>query len=395
MTGRLVSQRMLAVAEAMAPLRTFLRSSDYAPRMGDPDICDFTFGNPHEMPPVGFVEALQRWAEPRDKNWFAYKQNDRHARAVVARNLSARHGLAFEPEDIAMTTGAFGAIAAALALTLDPGDEVVYSLPPWFGYAPMIRHAGGVPVTVRARPDTFDLDLDAIAATLGPRTRMVIVNTPNNPTGRVYPPDDLARLGEILTAASQRFGRPILLLADEPYSRLVFEGKAFHSPAAHYPYTLISYSYGKVLLTPGQRIGYLALAPALPGREALRQPLTDAQAAGGWLFPNALLQHAIEDLETLSVDLDALQAKRDRLVAGLRAIGYRVHVPDGTFYLLPRCPIDDDLAFTRLLARHNVFVMPGTICQIPGHLRICFTATMRMIEDALPGFEAAFREARG
>jgi aspartate aminotransferase len=314
---------------------------------------------------------------------------------VVAAALAGRHGLAFEPEDVAMTTGAFGAIATAFALALDAGDEVIYSLPPWFGYAPLMRHAGAVPVAVRARPESFDLDLEAIEQALGPRTRLVIVNTPNNPTGRIYPPDDLARLAEILTAASARFGRPILLLSDEPYNRLVFDGKAFHSPAAHYPYTLISYSYGKVLLTPGQRIGYLALSPAMPERAALRQAIASAQIAGGWLFPNALMQHAIEDLEALSVDIARLQAKRDRLVGGLRAIGYRVHVPDATFYLLPRSPIDDDMAFTDLLARHNVYVMPGSLCQLPGYLRICFTATERMIEDGLAGLAAAYREALG
>ncbi len=385
--------RMARVIEAHRLLTDFAIRSRYAERKGDPEIFDFTFGNPQEMPIPGFAESLQKWAVPRNKDWYAYKLSEPEARECVAESLRAWRGLAFEAEDIALTNGAFGAIAAAIQVFTEPGDEVVFSLPPWFGYEPMLVLAGAVPVKVKVRPESFDLDLAAIEAAITPRTGMVIVNTPNNPTGRIYSPESLAALGDLMGRTSERNGRPITLLSDEPYSRLVFDGRRFHSPAEYYAHTLIAYSYGKVLLTPGQRIGFLALSPKMPGREARRFEVMNAQVAGGWLFPNALLQHAIGDLEKLSIDLSELQRKRDLMVAGLRAQGYQVHEPDGTFYLLPKAPLDDDMAFAGLLAERDIFVMPGTICSIPGYFRITLTASAERLAQSLEGFGAARRQA--
>jgi len=295
----------------------------------------------------------------------------------------------FDPADIFITPGAFGALAVAFRALLDPGDEVIYSLPPWFLYGPMLLSADAVPVKVRVRPDDQDLDLDAVEAAIGPRTRAVIVNSPNNPTGRIYPPATLTALAELLTAASEQHGRPIWVISDEPYSRLVFSDAEFHSPSEFYPHTLISYSYGKVLLTPGERIGWLAISPSVPDRQPLRDALDVSQIAAGWLFPNAVLQYAIDDLENLSIDLAELERKRDLMVTELRGAGYELRPPEGTFYLWVRSPDPDDLAFCRRLAERHVMVLPGTICEVPGHFRISLTGSAEMLHRALPGFRAA------
>jgi aspartate aminotransferase len=384
--------RLERIAAASGPIYDFINSF-YTGWRGQPGVCDFSFGNPHEMPLPGLVDALQRWAVPQDKDWFAYKQSEPSAREVVAASLREWRNLDFEPDDIAMTTGGFGALAAAIFTLIEPGDEVIYSLPPWFFYEPMVLAMGGEPVKVKVRASDFDLDLEAIEAAIGPRTRIVIVNTPNNPTGRVYPPETLNRLGDILSAASRRIGRTIYLLSDEPYSRLVFDGRPFHSPAAHYPETLIAYSYGKVLLAPGQRLGWLAMPPSVTDRERLRSLFRIAQTSLGWLFPSALMQHAIGDLDKLSINLDQLQRKRDQLISALRDMGYEVHVPEGTFYLLPRSPIGDDEAFTEMLAAEKVFVLPGTLCEIPGYFRISLTANEEMIEQSLPRFARTIEKA--
>lgn len=386
------ARRARMTGAALAPLRWFESQSAYARRPRDADISDFTFGNPHEMPLAGFVSALRAWIEPRHERWYAYRTSDARARAVVARSLESSHGLRFAPEDVHLTTGAFGAIAVAMAALVDPGDEVLYSVPSWFFYEAMAVHVGGVPVKVRLDP-RFDLDLDALAAAITARTRLVIVNTPHNPTGRVVPRDTLVRLAEILTSASESHGRVIYLLADEPYRRLVFDGRAFHSPATYYPASLVSYSYGKVLLTPGARIGYLAASPHMPGREPVREAIEIMQLAG-WMYPDALLQYALEDLERLSIDIGALARKRDRMMAELGRIGYELIPPEGTFYLLARSPLPDDRAFAELLARHDVYVLPGSLCALPGHLRICLTASETMIERSIPGFAAAYAAAR-
>jgi aspartate aminotransferase len=386
--------RVAAIRRALAPVRSSLAVQDELRRQ--PGMCDFVLGNPQEMPLPGFVDAIQRHAEPKDKDWFAYKWSEPEAREVVAKALREWRGLPFEPADIALTTGAFGALETAFRAFLEPGDEVVFSLPPWFVYEAMLLSVDAVPVKVRVRAEDSDLDLDAIGSAIGPRTRAVIVNTPNNPTGRIYPPPTLAALADLLTAASNRWGRPIWLISDEPYARLVFSDAEFHSPSEFYPYTLISYSYGKVLLTPGERIGWLALSPSIPDREPLRDVLELSQIAAGWLFPNAVLQYAIHDLERLSIDLADLEAKRDRLASELRTAGYDLQIPEGTFYLWLRSPDPDDVAFCRQLAESKVLVLPGTVCEAPGHFRISLTASNDVIDRALPAFRAAgARTVRG
>jgi aspartate aminotransferase len=393
MAKELTSKRITAVRDAKRGFWNFLTHAESAKRRNEPGALDFSLGNPHEMPPAGYVETLKKWTEPRHPQWFNYATNDPGARAAVAAALRDWRGLPFEAADIAMTTGAFGAIAAALHALVDPGEEVIFSLPPWFNYESMIVAVGGVPVKVRVDAASFDLDLGAIASAITPRTRMVIVNTPHNPTGKIYPPETLQGLADLLTRASAEHGRAIYLLSDEPYSRLVFEGKPLHSPTAYYPNTLLAYSYGKTLLTPGERIGYLALAPSMPEREVMRESLTLAQIVCGFAFPNAILQYAVGDLEKLSIDVAHLQRKRDRLLEGLRAAGYDVHTPDGTFFLLPKSPIADDVRFCEILAEDHVFVLPGSVCEMPGYFRITFTATEEMVERALPRFAAAIARA--
>ncbi len=331
---------------------------------------------------------------PQDERWYAYKLSEPRSQEIVAASLREWRGIPFEPADIAMTNAGFGALAIGLKAVGDPGDEVIFSLPPWFFYEVLCVEAGLVPVKVNVVPETFDLDLDAIAAAITPRTRIVIVNTPNNPTGRIYSPETLAGLARLLEDASRRNGRTIYILSDEPYSRIVFDGRPFHSPTAYYPNTLLAYSYGKVLLAPGQRLGFLALPPTMPDREQVRQNIMLVQLAGAHMWPNALLQHALEDLDRLSIDIAHLQRKRDRMVAALRAMGYQVHSPEGTFYLLPKSPWADDVAFADLLGEHDILVLPGSVCEIPGYFRISLTASDEMIERSLPGFAAAIEHAR-
>jgi aspartate aminotransferase len=297
------------------------------------DLADFTFGNPHDMPLPGLVDALQKWSVPRNKDWFAYTHSRPEAQAVVVESLQRMLGMPFEPEDIAMTNAGMGAIASALKAVTDPGDEVIYSLPPWFGNEPICIEAGLVPVKVQLNLETFDLDLEAIANAITPRTRVLLVNTPNNPTGKIVPPETLTRLAALLDDASERHGRRIYLLADEPYNRLVFDGNEYHSPLEFYPYSFMAYSYGKTLIAPMQRVGYLAMPPTMPleDRELLRDAINAIQNCSGYLYPNAVLQHAIADLEDLRIDMSHLQAKRDHMVDALLEMGYEVHRPEATF----------------------------------------------------------------
>ncbi len=386
-----VSQRSARI-RAVTPYRLldqYYSHSEYTRRRDDPAIIDFAFGNPHEMPGSAYVDALSEALTPRDKDWFAYKQYLPSAQEAAAAGLRRWLDVPFEPEDVLLTTGGFSAISVAMKSVADPGDEVIYSLPPWFIYEGLAVEAGLVPVKVRIEPETFDLDVDAIAAAITPRTRIVIINTPNNPTGRMYPPATLVRLASVLEEASARNGRRIYLISDEPYNRIVFDGARFRSPVEFYPYSLLAYSYGKTHLAPGQRIGYIALPPSMPGREAMRQAIKDMTFTVGWAFPNAVMQYALPRLEQFSIDIGHLQRKRDLLVAALRDMGYGVQRPEGTFYLWVPSPIPDDLAFAKQLAREDIFVLPGDMFEVPGFFRISLTANDDMIERSLPGFAAA------
>ena len=306
-----VSRRATTLASVPSQQRinTFLRDSVYARRQHEPGICDFALGNPHEMPPAAYVEALADALTPRNERWFAYKTNEPEAQAAAAASLQRLLELPFEPADIHLTTGGFTAIPLALKAVADPGDEVIFTLPPWFFYEPLAIEAGLVPVKIRCDAETFDVDLAALGAAITPRTRVVIVNTPNNPTGRIYPPALLKDLADMLEGASRSNGRRIYLLSDEPYNRIVYDGARFHSPAEYYPYTLLAYSYGKTHLAPGQRIGYLALPPTMPDRGPLREALTALQMAMGWIYPNALLQYALPRLEQFSIDVGRAAAQ--------------------------------------------------------------------------------------
>lgn len=384
------SQRIQAVMDAISPFMRIFGDPAWASRLGVPTVSDFVFGNPHEMPLPKFTAALQSWSSPRDENWFAYKQSEPGAREAVAHTLRQRFDMPFDPEDIFLTNGAFAALAVALSAIIDPDDEVIYISPPWFFYEAMIVSRMGTPVRVRCDPISFDLDLAAIGAAITPRTRAIIVNSPNNPTGRIYPAATLQKLADLLAAASQRNGRTIYLLSDEAYNRIVFDGRNYPTPTAFYADSLLLYTYGKTLLTPGQRVGYIALPPAMAGRERLRPALFAAQVVTGYAFPNALLQHALPDLERLSIDIEHLQTKRDRLVTALGGMGYDLQRSEGTFYLLVRSPLADDMAFCRRLADHDVLVLPGAVFEMPGYFRISLTANDEMIDRALPRFAAAF-----
>ena len=394
--GSQVSRRAAAI-QAVLPYRllnAFFTSPRYEARLDHPEMCDLTFGNPHEMPQQEYVDTLLAATSPQDDQWFAYKQNTPEAQEAAAASLQRLLDVPFRAEDIHLTTGGFAAIALALKAVGDPFDEVIYSLPPWFCYESIVVEAGLVPVKVTIDLETFDLDIGQIAAAITPRTRAVIINTPNNPTGRIYPPAVLSHLATILESASAAQGRRIYLISDEPYNRIVFDGARFHSPVEFYPHTLLAYSYGKTHLSPGERIGYLAVPPNLPEGEELSGALDALQLAMGWIYPNAVLQHALPRLEQFSINVSALERKRNRMVDALSDLGYRVSRPEGTFYLFVHSPDPDDEKFVRALADRGVLVMPGTLFETPGFFRISLTASEDMLERSLPVF-AAMEQARG
>lgn len=386
---KLVSDHSVAAGNDLKLVLDFIQSYRQAAPEGAV-VADLTFGNPHEPPLPDLVRALRTHIEPLAVDWFAYKLSEEEPRRVIAEGLRAELGLNFAPEDIAMTLGAYGAITLAFSILLDPGDECIIPVPGWFLYETSLSLVHAVAVKVPLRNEDFDLDVDAIEAAITARTRIVVVNTPHNPTGVIYSRERLAELAAMLHRKSAEHGRPIFILSDEPYRRIRFDGAAFTSPAEVYPWTLIDYSFGKVLLAPGLRLGYLAMCPNMPAeaRATLRATAEKTQLSSGCAFPDSILQYAVKDLETVSIDVPAYQRKRDRLYNALTQWGYQMTKPAGTFYLWGKAPGGNALAFTAAMAARGVYVMPGTLFERPGDFRISLTGTHDMIEASLPAFEA-------
>ena len=389
-------RRADALRRPIAPFLDFF-NGPYAELEKVPDTANFAVGNPHEIAMPAYVDAVRRHLEPHDKDWFAYKMSEPNAQQTVARTMSSLTGLEWDPADVQMTNGGFAAIAVTLRALLDRGDEAVFLSPPWFFYEQLILAADATPVRVQLDMPDCALDLGRIEQAITPRTRLIILNSPHNPSGRIVPLDELRALADLLTRAGQQHGQPIYLLSDEPYRRILFDDDEYHSPAEVYPYTVVTYSYGKQLLAPGMRIGYITWPPSLDRgeRERMRDDFFITQMAQGWAFPNADLQHALGDLEEMCIDLGALERRRERLLGALRGQGYEVTWPQATFYAMARSPLSDDQAFARILNRHGVLVLPGTIVEVPGWFRISLTASDDMVERGIPRFAAAMSEANG
>ncbi len=384
-----IGQRM---SQALAAGSNVFRFMMQPRELDHPEACDFLAGNPQEPASADYVAILQRALEPDSRSYFAYGPPWEPAVQVAAKALGERLGMSLDPADVLLTRGAASGLAVVLRLLLDPGDEVVMMSPPWFFYEPMVLAEGAVPVKVQLT-ETFDLDLDAIERALNPQSRIVLINTPHNPSGRLLPEDQLRGLAALLERASARAGRLIYLVSDEAYARILFDGREMLTPARWYSATFMLHTYSKTLLAPSQRAGYLAMPRDMPGKDLLRLALMATSVTMG-ATPDTGMQRAIPELEPRIIDMATLERRRDRVVAELRRFGYSVDVPEATFYLFPRCPIPDSIEFCDWLAERRVYALPGEAFERPGYFRLSLTATDVMVDRALPVLEEAFATLR-
>lgn len=357
---------------------------------GGGPVYDFSIGNPQLPPPSAFTEALSRLVADPSPNKHQYMPNVGYleTRNAVASSLSREYNLPFSAEQIVMTVGAAGALNTALKSILDPGDEVICIAPYFVEYRFYAENHGGKMVVVPSAPD-FDIDVDAVSRAITPSTRAVIVNNPNNPTGRIYPQKTLNRLGETLRAASSANGRPIFLIDDAPYRKLVYDVDRCTSAFDAYENTMMGTSHSKDLGLPGERIGFLAVSPKCKGKEELMNAAALANRILGYVNAPALMQRAVTEVQDEVVDLDWYRRKRDRLVSALSAFGYQMQRPDGAFYLFPKAPGGDDAAFVKTLKSMRVLTAPGAGFGSPGCFRIAYCVDDSVIEGALPAFEKA------
>ena len=359
---------------------------------GEDNVFDLSLGNPVVEPPEEFHRELLRLAQHPIPGMHRYMPNNGYpeTRQAVAEGLKGETGLPFDGNHIVMTCGAAAALNVTLKTILNPGDEVIILSPFFVEYGYYIDNHGGSAVIVPTGPD-FQPDLEAIGAAVTGRTRSIIINSPNNPSGAVYPADFLQKLGELLLAKQAEHGSEIFIISDEPYRRIIYDGLVYPQVFPHYPNTIVVNSHAKDLALPGERIGYVAVNPAYADGQELVDGLTFCNRSLGFVNAPALMQHVVRALQGVSVDVTDYQRKRDYVYARLSDLGYSVTKPQGAFYFFPKSPIDDDVAFVEVLQEWNVLAVPGRGFGTPGYFRISYCMEDRVLEGAMDGLARAAR----
>ena len=363
---------------------------------GCENVFDFSLGNPNVEPPLEFQRVIEELVHDPAPGLHGYMPNAGYpeTREAVACFLSEDQGVDVPGANVVMTVGAGGALNVILKAILDPGDEVIVPRPYFVEYGFYADNHGGVLRPVDSAPD-FGLDIQAIEAAIHDKTRAILLNSPNNPTGRVYPADSLAALGDLLRRKTRETGRLIYLISDEPYRRIVYDGVRVPPVMAAYENSVIASSYSKELSLAGERIGYLAASPAIPCVETLMEGLILANRILGFVNAPALMQRAVTRLQGVGVDLSLYERNRGVLYQALVEAGYAVTLPEGAFYMFPRSPIEDDVAFARELLDRQVLVVPGVGFGAPGYFRMAYCTAPDVVDGALPALRELGPNLRG
>jgi aspartate aminotransferase len=371
--------------------RMFEEGARLKQERGADKVFDFTLGNPEIEPPAAVLEAARRVLESKARHLHAYMPNAGHpqVREAIARRLTAATGLPYTANHVVMTVGAGAALNTVLKAILNPGDEVLTVAPYFVEYGFYAENHGGHLVVVQPRDDLTP-DVTKIAEAITPRTRAILLNSPNNPSGVIYPASTFVETEALLAATAQ----PIVLISDEPYKALVFDDVVPPEVPPLVTRSIIATSWSKSLAIPGERIGYLALSPRMPEAAELFEACTFTNRVLGYVNAPALWQWVVAEVGDQVIDVTPYREKRDLMYDGLTRIGYQGVKPQGAFYVFPRTPIFDDVAFVRLLAEEGVLTVPGSGFGAPGHIRISLTVERDTVVRALPGFERAFLKAR-
>lgn len=393
----------MAIAEKIAG---FIENASWIRRMfeegerlrkihGANNIFDFTLGNPNVEPPREFEEEFRKLATHPLPGMHRYMSNAGYdeTRGAVAEVLAEHSGLPVSGKHVVMTCGAGGALNVVLRTILNPGEEVIILTPFFVEYVFYIDNHGGVARQVRTEPGTFQLNSGAIEKAITAKTRAIIICSPNNPTGVIYPPERLKALGEMLTRKEKELGREIYVISDEPYARISYDGKEVPSIFRFVKNSVIVTSHSKDLALPGERIGYLAASPEMDGVDEFMGGAVFCNRILGFVNAPALMQRLVARLQRCSVDIGEYREKRDLLYNNLTDMGFRMVKPDGAFYMFPESPLPDDVEFIRMAQKHHILLVPGTGFGSPGFFRIAYCVDKEMIERSLPAWRELAKEA--
>jgi aspartate aminotransferase len=363
---------------------------------GAANVFDFSLGNPNLDPTPQVREALCAAASDTTPGIHGYMPNAGFpaVRAAVAQRISEDEGIAIDENSIIMTVGAGGALNVCLKAILNPGDEVIVPKPFFVEYTFYVDNHGGTARLVPSRSD-FSLDLHAIEQAITLKTAAVLINSPNNPTGKVYSETDIVNLSELLSRKSREIGRSIVLISDEPYRGITYDGVTVPSILKAYEHSIVATSFSKDLSLPGERLGYIAMNPKIEDAASTMNGLVLANRILGFVNAPGMMQRAVKNVLREKVDVSVYQRRRDRLYEALTSFGYECVKPEGAFYLFPKSPLEDDVAFVAHLQKKLILVVPGTGFGGPGYFRIAYCVSDETIAGSLKGFQEAIREVKG
>ncbi|MBM4309098.1 MAG: pyridoxal phosphate-dependent aminotransferase [Deltaproteobacteria bacterium] len=384
-----ISERVKNALEGASWVRRMFEQGEELKKLhGEENVFDFSLGNPNLEPPASLKKALKALADEPIAGMHRYMPNNGYVetRKAIAQYLTEESGLPFEEKHVVMTVGAAGGLNVVFKALLDEGDEVIVPSPYFMEFKFYIENSGGRIRLVETKDD-FSLNLKEIEKAFGKKTKAVLINSPNNPTGVIYNRESLEALGRMLKEKSRELKRTLYLITDEAYRRIVFDKVKLPIAFQYYPHTIRVTSHSKDLSLPGERIGYIAINPSIEDIDELIAAIVFANRTLGFVNAPALMQRLVAPLQRNSVNIREYEEKRDLFYNSLSSYGYQIVKPEGAFYLFPKTLIEDDVAFVKELQAKRILVVPGRGFGKPGYFRIAYAVDMRTIEKSLPGFK--------
>ncbi len=388
----MLNERMVALGTQRSVIRELFEFGKIrAAEVGAENVFDFSIGNPSVPAPALVNEVAIKLLQEMDPvvlHGYTSAQGDALVRKQIADNLNSRFATSFRPENLYMTVGAAASLCCCLNGLCNPGDEVIVFAPFFPEYRVFIEGAGAKMTMIPADIEAFQIDFDAFEAAITEKTKAVIVNSPNNPSGTLYSEETVKKLASILEEASNKFGQPIYLLADEPYREIVFEGQSVPFLPKYYNNTLVCYSWSKSLSLPGERMGYVLVPDTVSDSELVYAAVAGAGRSLGYVNAPSLFQRVCASCVDVTADVAVYEENKNIMVPALRDMGYHVVEPQGTFYMFPRTLIEDDIAFCEKAKDFNLLIVPGTGFGCPGHARISYCVPTERAKRSLDAFEA-------
>lgn len=384
------------VANSSAIRAMFEEGNRLAGIYGAENVFDFSLGNPNVPAPEAVKKAIFELLEGSDPVVLHGYTNSNSGyadvREAVAESLNDRFGTSFEGKNIVMTVGAAGGLNVILKSLINPGDEVIVFAPYFGEYRSYTSNYDGVLVEISPDTDTFQPKLNEFEQKITPKTKAVIVNTPNNPTGVVYSEETIQKMAAIMEAKQKEYGTEIYLISDEPYRELVYDGVEVPYLTKYYANTVVGYSYSKSLSLPGERIGYLVIPDEVADSEDLRSAANVATRILGFVNAPTLQQKVVAKCLNEKTDISYYDRNRETLYAGLRDCGFECIKPEGAFYLFVKSPVEDEKAFCEAGKKYNILMVPGSSFACPGYVRLAYCVSYETIVNALPKFKELAKE---